>query len=525
MADKALNGAIAVTRFGLGARPGEIADASNDPVGWLRAQIRREGADEPVTAPLPATPPPAPPMPPKPTPVAAGAAMAAGQVPPGAVSQMQAEVAMAGAPPMAPPAPPAPIPPKTDFGVGRPLPTMQASYQTFLDYRAAIKNAKDDPDRRREASIPLYELAAEEALARARLAATTPAGFRERWALFWCNHFTVAAKNQDTTVAVGPFEREAVRPHVFGSFAELLLASSMHPGMLLYLDQNQSIGPNSQAGQRRRGSGLNENLGREIMELHSVGADAGYTQADVTEFARALTGWSVGNGGNQEPPGREGAFVYRDNFHEPGSRKIMGVSYGDEGGRQAAKVIIDLAQKPQTARRLAHKIAVHFVADDPPPALVARLEDTWTRTHGDLARVAEALITAPEAFDPAPRKFKTPYEFVLSSYRAADFVPENPAREVVGPLNTLGQRPFGAPQPNGWSDQAAEWAAPDAIVKRLTWVQGFANAHAPQTAPTDEAKLVLGDRISPKTYTAISRAESRPEAFALLLMSPEFQRR
>ncbi|MDP9104194.1 MAG: DUF1800 family protein, partial [Pseudomonadota bacterium] len=437
--------------------------------------------------------------------------------------QMQAQVAMAGAP--AAMAPAAPTQPKTDFGAGRPLPDMQTAFKTFLNYREAIKGAKDDPERRREASIPLFELAAEEALARARLAATTPAGFRERWTLFWCNHFTVAAKNQDTTVAVGPFEREAIRPHVFGSFSELLLASSMHPGMLLYLDQAQSIGPNSLAGQRRRGAGLNENLGREIMELHSVGADGGYTQADVTEFARALTGWSVGNGGNQEPQGREGLFVYRDNFHEPGTRTVMNVKYADDGGKQAAKVILDLAQKPQTAKRMAHKIAAHFIADDPPPALVARLESTWTRTGGDLGRVAEALVTSREAFDPQPRKFKTPYDFILSSYRAAGFVPENPAREVVGPLNTLGQRPFGAPQPNGWSDVAGDWAAPDAIVKRLTWVQGFANAHAPQTPPTDQAKLVLGDRITPKTYTAVSRAESRPEAFALLLMSPEFQRR
>ena len=165
------------------------------------------------------------------------------------------------------------------------------------------------------------------------------------------------------------------------------------------------------------------------------------------------------------------------------------------------------------------------MADDPPPALVARLEQVWTRTGGDLARVAEALITSPEAFQPAPLKLKTPYEFLISTYRAADFTPSNPAREVVQPLNALGQRPFGAPQPNGWSDNSADWAAPDAIVKRLTWAQGFASAHTPLLPPPDLARAVLGERLLPNTLIFVSRAESRPEAFAMLVMSPEFQRR
>jgi uncharacterized protein (DUF1800 family) len=292
--------------------------------------------------------------------------------------------------------------------------------------------------------------------------------------------------------------------------------------MLLYLDQAQSIGPNSQAGMRRRG-GLNENLGREIMELHSVGADGGYTQADVTEFARALTGWSVGS--QRDPRGETGGFLYRANFHEPGARTIMGRRYDDDGVKQAYAVLLDLAASPKTAHRLAYKIAAHFVADDPPPALVARLEAVYLNSKGDLGLVADALVTAPEAFQPQAMKLKTPYEFIISGYRAANAVPSNPGKEVVGPLNTLGQRPFGAPQPNGWSDVAADWAAPDAIVKRLTWAQGFANAYAPQTPPPDEARSALGARLRPVTLAAITRAESRTEAFAILLMSPEFQRR
>ena len=519
MVDKTLNGAIAVTRFGLGARPGEIDEASHDPTGWLVAQIRREGADQPVSAPLPPLAPPAK--------VAALPGVAPGTAPqtgPARPDTMM-QGSMASATTAGPPVPaPQTIQPANllTFDEGQPLPTMQAAFRHFVDYQQAIKGAKDDPELRRQATQPIYELAAEEALARARLAAQTPAGFRERWTLFWCNHFTVAAKNLDTTVAVGPFEREAIRPHVFGSFANLLLASSMHPGMILYLDQAQSIGPNSQAG-FRRGGGLNENLGREIMELHSIGADGGYTQADVTEFARALTGWSIG--GQRDPSNETGAFLYRPNFHEPGARKVMGKVYGDDAARQAANVMLDLAANPKTAHRLATKIAAHFVSDTPPPALVHRLESVYMQTGGDLGRVAEALVTSPEAFQPQATKLKTPYEFVVSGYRAANAAPRNPAKEVVQPLNALGQRPFGAPQPNGWSDVAADWAAPDAIVKRLTWAQGFANVYAPQTPPPDEARLALGARLQPATLTAVTRAESRPEAFAILLMSPEFQRR
>ena len=165
-------------------------------------------------------------------------------------------------------------------------------------------------------------------LARVRLGATTDAGFRERWALFWANHFTVSAQKLVTANLVGPFEQEAIRPHVFGRFEDLLVASSSHPAMLLYLDQAQSIGPDSPLGAAGRSwfgkkpSGLNENLAREIMELHTVGVEAGYSQADVTEFARAMTGWSIG--GFRNAPGAQGRFLFREEAHEPGARMVMG---------------------------------------------------------------------------------------------------------------------------------------------------------------------------------------------------------
>jgi uncharacterized protein (DUF1800 family) len=478
-ADRDLQAAIAVTRFGLGARPGELGMVRADPRAWLKDQIRHEGADEPQ-------------------------------------------------------------------GAAGPLPSMRDSFAVFARYQSAVQQQRradtadappaqmtpaamaagaepaDPQAARRLAVQPILQDVAQEMLGRVRLGATTPAGFRERWALFWANHFTVAAKSIQTSVAVGPFEREAVRPNVFGRFEDLLAIASRHPGMLLYLDQAQSAGPDSQAGRNRK-LGLNENLAREILELHTVGADAGYTQADVTEFARALTGWSLGgaNAGAQL-----GAYIYRAAMHEPGERQVMGRTYRAGGDDQAGAILTDLAAHPATARRLAHKLAVHFVADDPPPALTARIEAAWTRSRGDLAAVARALIDAPEAWAPAPAKLKTPYVFLVSSYRAADASPRAVAQEVVQPLTTLGQRPFSAPQPNGWSDQASDWAAPDALVKRLTWARAFAQRYAPQGgAPADAARAALGARLSARTAEAVGRAESRPEAFALLLMSPEFQRR
>ena len=497
-----LNAAIAVTRFGLGARPGEIEIAARDPHGWLQGQIRRDGADQPTPSayPLPAQ-------------TYARAQFITDAKPTG---QMMTDTGMA-----------TPAPPVTTELVYRPtgaLPTMQAAFRTYADYQARQKDAKDDPVLRKQATAPVLELAGEEILARTRLAATTPTGFRERWTLFWANHFTMAAKGLPETAAAGPFEREAIRPHVFGRFQDLLIASSSHPGMLMYLDQAQSVGPGSPAGLRHPGkTGLNENLGREILELHTVGADAGYKQADVTEFARALTGWSMG--GTNATPDQIGAFVYRANFHEPGDRTIMGRRYADNGRDQALDVLMDLAASPHTAEHLARKIAIHFIADDPPPSLVAKLKAAYLNSRGDLAEVARTLISAPESWAPAALKFKTPYEYLVSSYRAADAAPVDPSKEIVKPLLALGQRPFTAPQPNGWSEMAADWAAPDAVIKRLTWAQGFAGAHAPQTPPPDEAKTVLGARLTDRTLTAVSRAESRPEAFAILLMSPEFQRR
>jgi uncharacterized protein (DUF1800 family) len=299
--------------------------------------------------------------------------------------------------------------------------------------------------------------------------------------------------------------------------------------MLLYLDQAQSTGPNSRVGMalqkrpnpRNRGGGLNENLAREILELHTVGVDGGYSQTDVTEFARCMTGWSVGN---QREPEKFGKFVFRQYAHEPGDRTVMGKRYRDNGVDQAAAVMKDLAANPKTARFVCGKIARHFVADVPPPELVADLEKAWLSSGGHLGEVARALIASPNAWTPEPQKFKTPYEFIISSYRLIGGQPG--AIEHLAPtLNGLGMKAYSPPSPKGWPDEGAYWATPDALIKRMAWAESFSAVVAPERDPDALARSALGARLSERTGKAVARAESRPEALSLLLMSPEFQRR
>lgn len=398
-------------------------------------------------------------------------------------------------------------------------------------------------DAQRQSRQTLTQQTGTEFLARARMACTTPSGFAERWALFWANLLTASATKFQSSLFVGQYEREAIRPHVFGRFDDLLVAAEQHPAMLLYLDQAQSIGPNSPAGQRRE-AGLNENLAREILELHTIGTDGGYTQADVTELARALTGWSVpvprddatpgsgraaGRGGGRRrapalagEPGLHG-FVFRPVVHEPGSRTVLGRTYDQAGTAQGEAILRDLARHPATARRLAHRIAAHFVSDLPPPGLIKQLERAWTRSNGDLSVVARALIAAPEAWVHAPGKIKTPYDFVISTHRALGTVPPR-----IQPLNqalvSMGQPAWRAPSPEGWPDTAADWAGPDALVKRLNWSRTVAERMADYD-PVAVAQGALGPLLGERTYQTVARAESRAESLTLFLMSPEFQRR
>jgi uncharacterized protein (DUF1800 family) len=346
-------------------------------------------------------------------------------------------------------------------------------------------------------------------------------GFGERLVAFWANHFAVqAAADEVVRGLAGAFEREAIRPYVLGRFGDMALAATQHPAMLMSLNNATSIGPNSPQG-KRSGKGLNENHARELMELHTVGVDAGYTQADVTSFAKVLTGWTFGRGENQ--PGIYGRFVFRPQAHEPGPQKVMGRVYAHKGVDQGVAVIADLAAHPATARHLALKLARYFVADAPPPALVTRLADTFTKTGGDLKAVTVALVNSPEAWAAPAEKLRTPQEFLWSAVRALQL--DIKPNFVNRTLADLGQPLWNPPSPQGFKDDTATWLAPDAMTTRVDTAELMAAQAKDVPDPRQFAADVLGGSLSADTRTAIDRAESRTQAIALLLMSPEFQRR
>ena len=374
------------------------------------------------------------------------------------------------------------------------------------------------------------------AMAGARLnaALTSRSPFVERLVHFWANHFAVSIDKLPVIPVAGLLEFEAIRPHVLGKFSDMLIAVEQHPAMLLYLDQAQSIGPDSRAGQAiaARGGkkrGLNENLAREIMELHTLGVRTGYTQADVTEFARALTGWTV-SGLGRGPAARmlgggpAGEFAFAELIHQPGERTIMGRRYGADGERQARAILLDLAANPATARHIATKLARHFAGDDPPQAMVDRLTRAYLKSGGDLPTVYRAIIDSPEAWAAQPLKFKTPWEWSVSALRALDQTEIEP--DVAGALMTqLGQPTWKPGSPAGFDDIAASWAAPEALVRRVEVAQRIADRVGSSVDPRAIAEKVLPGLLGEPTRTAIARAESPAEGLALLLVSPEFVRR
>ena len=361
-----------------------------------------------------------------------------------------------------------------------------------------------------------------EALARLQRAVLAESGFAERLVVFWSNHFCISAnKGGLARMWAGSFEREAIRPHVLGRFADMLKAVEQHPAMLFFLDNQQSLGPDSRAGINRH-RGLNENLAREIMELHTLGVNGGYTQDDVTSLARIITGWTFA--GRQGILGVPGTFVFNANAHEPGAQRVLGKVYEANGVAQGEAVLADIARHPSTAKFIATKFARHFIADDPPPALVAKLQDTFVRTDGDLRLLANALVDADEAWTMPLSKMRSPYEYLVATGRIFARVPEEPGR-YLGGLNLLGQPLWSPAGPNGFPDTNAAWAAPEGMKLRLD-IAAQASARLPDGIdPRELLELVAADAASTETRRTIERAESRQQAMALLLMSPEFQRR
>ena len=345
--------------------------------------------------------------------------------------------------------------------------------------------------------------------------AGTPTPVFERWVTFWSNHFSVSATKGAVAGLVLPFEREAIRPRVTGKFVDLLRSATMHPAMLLYLDNAQSIGPHSKAGLRRE-RGLNENLARELLELHTLGVSGGYTQSDVTETARVLTGWTL----RRQDSGESG-FVAA--MHEPGRKQILGRSY-QEGPDALGRLIYDLSRHASTATFIATKLARHFVADDPPPALVQQLATNFRESDGDLSQLAIALFSHELTWSAQEPKFKRPEDWIISVHR----VLQQPVARVERwwqAATAMGQAVLRAPSPQGWPDRDADWVSPDALWKRSEFAglmgQQWGNRIDARTA----ASRAHGDALSEGSRLALERAESPAQAMALWLASPEFLRR
>ena len=390
--------------------------------------------------------------------------------------------------------------------------TLRSSSDSLTQLVALQRGGAEVREQRNQLQRQTY---IEEASARCLLATRTETPFRERLVRFWSNHLTVSVSRGEVRSVAGAYEREAIRPWVCGKFDEMLLSSARHPAMLLYLDNVRSIGPNSFVGDRRK-KGLNENYARELLELHTLGVRGGYTQKDIEELAKILTGWGL-----ERRDGVGGGFQYESARHEPGDKRVLGRRYPD-GEHAGRSVIKDLANHDSTADHVATKLARHFIADDPPPKAVARIAKAFRSSRGDLAKTAAALVDCPEAWQEPLSKLKTPEDLVISTSRALGYNTDgDPALQSV---RYLGQTPFSAPSPQGWADVAEEWLGPEAVLTRVEWAETVgAESVAKVPDPLAWGEDILGE-LSKSTRKAVAKATGS-DALALVLASPEFQRR
>lgn len=395
----------------------------------------------------------------------------------------------------------------------RALPGLQAplALPAALDVMEASSAASGKP---REAVRELLHLVEGEASAWVGHCLASDAPFQDRLTMFWANHFTVSRRDRRAGILVAPMLREAIRPHQAGRFTDMLLAVMRHPAMRRYLTNMRSIGPNSPRGMAS-GRGLNENLAREILELHTVTPAAGYTQADVTEFARMLTGWGM--------PREDGA-LFDPRSHEPGPKTLMGRTY-PEGEAAGIEALRWLGDHPATHRHLATKLVRHFVADDPPPAAVERIFAVLRDTRGDLGAASRALVRLPQAWTPPLGKLRTPQDYVLAVGRAVEHPPAGAALGVDS-MAFLGQALWRPAQPDGYPDVAEGWATPAAMMRRIEWAYAVAaRVPAGRRDPRALAEAVLGPLVPEETLREAGRAGSAREALTIVLASPEFQRR
>lgn len=461
--------AIAANRFGLGARPGELQSIGRDGRAWLLDQLQGPSRQPSALGELPST------------------------------ADVLTEV------------------------------------QDLRRERRAMRNSPEDelsPDIVKAYGRTVRKHYLDQSKARYRIAASTDFPFLERLVHFWSNHFAVSADKQPMPALAGLYENEAIRPNITAKFADLLIACEQHPAMILYLDNQRSIGSGSRLGRRanrarrERTVGLNENLAREILELHTLGVDGGYAQNDVTTFAKVITGWSIGGAGENGrfAEGEPGTFEFREAIHEPGAQEVLGRRYPQAGVAQGEAVLRDLADHPSTARFVTTKLARHFVEDEPPQVLIDALMTTWMETGGELTAVYETLVASEAAWASPFGKYKTPNDFVISTFRAFDHVPDD-TKFVVAALDLMGQTPFRPGSPAGWPDTADQWGGADALYKRIEWSNTVSRLVGSRVNPVALGDAVLGATFSAETRKAISRAESDVQGMTLLLASPEFQRR
>ena len=480
--------AIAANRFGLGARPGDLAHIGSDPAGWLGAQLK-------------------------------------------------------GSPPVL-----------ADAGLRSSADIIAQSLDLRREIRAARQASKNGDTAALQAvgKIPqlFRPIYIAEVTARFRQAVSTDRPFLERVTQFWTNHFAVSVDKVAVLGVAGTLEREAIRPRVLGNFTDLLLAVEQHPAMLLYLDNHISIGPHSAAARildgrnGKRRAGINENLAREIMELHTLGVGGGYTQTDVTTFAEVITGWSIGGDPQGPSPralgrrfarsigadmgrfsgGEPGKFLFRPELHEPGVKVVLGKRYPEGGIEQGEAVLRDIAARPATARFIATKLCRHFIADDPEPAAIDRVAYAFSSSGGDLPTVYRALLAAPQAWTQPLSKYKTPSDYVISTFRGLE-LPVGDGRGSLGAFEVLGQRTWSPGSPAGWPDRSEDWSGASALLKRIEWADAVGQRVGGRRDAAGLAPQLLGETLSVNTRTAISRAASAPQALTLLLAAPEFMRR
>jgi uncharacterized protein (DUF1800 family) len=469
--------AIATNRFGLGARPGELAAIGSDGRDWLRAQL-----------------------------LAGPPALGSPELRPS--QQILSDA----------------------FELRREIQGARRA-ERFAGGGGGADQAAQNAALQQRLPQFLRPIYLTEASARFQQAVSTERPFVERLTQFWANHFAVSVDKQFLAGLAGSFEREAIRPHLLGDFADLLLAVETHPAMLLYLDNHLSVGPHSPAAQQlvrrqaQRRIGINENLAREILELHTLGVGGGYTQTDVTSFAEVITGWSIGGAeGGPLAGGAPGRFLFRPELHEPGAQVVLGRRYRDEGFAQGVAVLHDLARERATAHFIATKLARHFIADDPPPAAVERLADAFLRSDGNLPTVYRALIDAREAWAEPLAKYKTPSDYIVSSFRGL-MLPVDAGRSPLAPFDLLGQRTWQPGSPAGWPDRSADWDGASALMKRIEWADAVGGRLGSHRDAVELAPALLGAHLTDATRAAVAHAASAAQAVTLLLAAPEFMRR